>query len=305
MTVLVPLDLMNQGFGFAGALVFTLLLYLVILTHELGHSFAGWRVIVPSVASSLSPLGGLAHMQERASTPQHDMFISAAGPATHLMWLALTFGLQSAFGEHFWTVEGQSRGGLMMLVSMDQAFFQLNLWLMVFNLLPFYPMDGGRILGAALSLRGNDHKAQFTMVKVGIVGAALFIVAGFFPGAIGGPFLFIIGISNLLVCVQTLTILKTMGAQGYRRREPWEMDSEAWRRGANPYGREEVRVGYFAKRKEARERNAHNRLIEEAETLEKELDRILEKVHTQGLPSLTKKEKSVLNKASEKRRKGN
>lgn len=294
MTIFIPLYLMQRGFPFAAALAVTVLLYLVVFTHELGHILAAWRCRVPANEISLSPLGGLAHMQEPASSPKDDIFISLAGPATHLGWLAVTALLQLVIPDEAMRLAG---------VPLDVIFFDMNLWLMIFNLLPFFPMDGGRIFGAALSLRMDHGRAQLIMLKTGMAGAALFMLASFLETRFGSSLLFILGISNMLVCYQMYRWVQMMGPMAYRRREVWEMDADSWKRGADPFGSAEKKPGFLARRREQRDRDAHNRAIALAEEMERELDDILEKVHRDGLPSLTKREKKVLEQASERRRK--
>lgn len=295
MTVLMPLLLMSFGFTIGQALVWLAMLYLVVFAHELGHIFAGRRFRISADEISLSPLGGLAHMQQPAATPGQDILISAAGPATHLVWLALTAGAQAAFGTGF------LRAGSLPL---DVVFFQLNLWLMIFNLLPFFPLDGGRILGGLLCFKLEHQRAHLLMARIGIAGAVLFIIAAFSRQGYWSSILLVIGISNLITCFQYQSAVKHMGGGVFVRREPWEMDSESWKRGADPFGETESRPGFFARRRAERDRRAHNRRMAEAEALERELDRILDKVHREGLPSLTRAERKVLEMASERRRSG-
>ena len=76
---------------------YPLLLGLVILTHEMGHVVAGWQYRIHTPLITLSPLGGLAHMGARAPGPRSDLVITLAGPAVHLLWLALFWPLSRAF----------------------------------------------------------------------------------------------------------------------------------------------------------------------------------------------------------------
>jgi Zn-dependent protease len=156
-----------QALGWGAA--WTLALYVTTWTHEMGHIAMGRRCGVETDTMTLRALGGLAHMNAPAQTPQDEMKIALAGPATHLAWLAVlwpTTRLVEAGNAHaLW-------------FSMLVGFLHLQFWMMAFNLLPIWPMDGGRTLRAALSTRTHATRASYHVATIGFVGNAAFVVVG-------------------------------------------------------------------------------------------------------------------------------
>lgn len=301
LTVLVPLILLLRSpFDGVHRIVFavfmTVALYATIWLHEMGHIVAGWRHAILTRDITLSPLGGVAHMQAPAPHPKADIFISLAGPATHLPAALLFYALKSI--DALWSIDV---GGVPWLGYAPWFLYQLNLWLMLFNLLPFYPMDGGRVLQAVLSMRMHPQRALLHATSVGLVGGAALALAGLF-GFLGGGILIAIGITNALVCWQTRQALARGATMGYEPRQPWEGSGEEWKRGGGVYatfGGSEKKPGYFARRRQRREFARRRKEQEGREALEKEVDRILQKISESGMPSLTRKERTTLEKMSE------
>lgn len=251
-----------------------LMLYAVVWCHEMGHVLAArrWGIETPQI--TLSPLGGLAHMDSAAPHPRAEMLISLAGPCTHLLLLAPAYALTRLVpDEPVW-------GWLL-----AQSFWDLNLGLLVFNLLPFYPLDGGRTLRALLSLRMHPNRATIWSARVGMAGAVAMLVYGLaFVGGLRGGILMLLGLSGLLACVQALRAARwTAGPYG-EPREPWESDPDAWKHAAT---------------RPDPERRAPR---PPAPAPSAELDRLLDRVREVGLAGLTDREREALKRASESRR---
>lgn len=283
--------------------LWTLLLYTVIWSHEMGHIWMGRRYGVHTPLITISPIGGLAHMAAPSPRPSAEAWIAAAGPATHLVWLAvfaplwyLVFDGRLDFGRPDGWVFGPIPFAVYYLVL-------INFWLMCFNLLPFFPMDGGRVLRALLARKMNPNRATMIATQVGIVGAVLFMVSPLFFDFIGQAWiLFVIGLSNLLACLQERKAAR-FGMSPYdatAQLEPWQVDPDAWKRSS---GGGEKEPGFFARRREAREQRRREQRRESRIDLEHEVDRILEKVSEVGMAGLTEKEKRTLMRASEERKK--
>lgn len=159
-----------QGNGLFGLLLLGVVFGSVLL-HELGHAVIARRRGFPIVAIELHFFGGAARMGRPPSAPRDEIAIAAAGPL-------VSFALA-----------GLGLGGYAIFSSPALAYFgYINLILGAFNLLPALPMDGGRILRAALATRKGRLVATEIAVKVakvcavaialtGLVGGRLFIVA--------------------------------------------------------------------------------------------------------------------------------
>lgn len=306
--IIMPLIFMPmfEVFGFLEALthvaIWVGLLYVVIYTHEMGHIAMGWRFRMRTPLITLSPLGGLAHMASPAPRPSAEAWVALAGPATHLVWLAIFGPLWLfVFKDDYnllrpddWLMS-PAWGAVRFLATM-------NLWLMIFNLLPFFPMDGGRTLRALLSRKMHPQRATLIATRVGMVGAALFVLGPLLFDFMGQSWILVcIGISNFLACTQERrAAMHGMGPyDATAQLEAWQTDPDAWKRDGKPTGD----PGYFERRREDKEQRRRERQREEAAALELEVDRILEKVSDVGMAGLTEKEKRTLMRASEERKK--
>ncbi len=149
-----------------------------VLAHELGHSIVAQRNNIHVRAITLWLLGGVAELEKEADTPGVEFRIAIAGPAVSAV-LAVVFGLLSLVAS---TVFG---GGVF---SFTLGYLALiNVALAVFNMIPAAPLDGGRVLAAALWWRSNNrHTARARSARVGeIFGTFLLLVGviGLFTGA--------------------------------------------------------------------------------------------------------------------------
>lgn len=131
------------------ALVGAFGLFFSILFHEFWHSWVSRRLGMPIKGITLFVFGGVAEMQEEPKTPQSEFWIAAAGPAASL-FLALAFFLAYRLGLNMEL--GQGVSGVLVYLAV------INLILAVFNLIPAFPMDGGRILRAALWKLKKDYR---------------------------------------------------------------------------------------------------------------------------------------------------
>ena len=154
--------------------LFFILLFASVLLHEFGHIFVARRFGVRTPAVTLLPIGGVAQMERIPEQPRQELLISLAGPAVNL---AIGGALVLALG-------GLPSHPDMELSNLGQAFWThlafANLALALFNLLPAFPMDGGRALRALLAARlgyarGTKAAAatgQLLAVLMGLFGIA-------------------------------------------------------------------------------------------------------------------------------------
>ena len=168
----------NTGslFGAGLGLVFVILMFGAVLLHELGHALTARHYGIPTRAITLYPIGGVAEIMGPPRTPKQEIAIAVAGPAVNFV-LAALFGLVS--------LTLPETGLIPMFVS---ALAWANLGLGLFNLLPAFPMDGGRVLRAALTGRYGPLRATVIAAGLGKVAAVGLFIAGFF----GNPWLMFI-----------------------------------------------------------------------------------------------------------------
>ncbi len=173
---------------------YIVLLFISVLLHEYGHALTAKQFGIKTRDIILSPIGGLARLEFIPEIPRQELIIAFAGPFVNIciaaillpffFLLSLPFALDLEY-----IIQSTSVGGII------QMFFWMNLVLFAFNLLPIFPMDGGRILRALLSYKYGHFTASKVAVFVGkILGIALFffsIFSGQFIASIIAVFIFI------------------------------------------------------------------------------------------------------------------
>ncbi|MBK9712634.1 MAG: site-2 protease family protein [Kouleothrix sp.] len=177
-------------FGAAGALfgiLLMILLFVCVTLHELGHSLVAQRFGVPVREIVLLPLGGVAVLGRNPSRPLHELLIAAAGPLVNVLIAAGLFaftGATRALG----VLDGQ---GLVPGQAPSPSFELLLSWLLaanvglvLFNLIPAFPLDGGRMLRAVLAMFTGNQRATRIAAVIGQVIAVGLAVYGFASGNI-------------------------------------------------------------------------------------------------------------------------
>ena len=172
--VYVALGGRTGGAGLSVALVLTL--FLCVVLHELGHSLVALRFGIPVANITLYPIGGVAQIEKRPSARQ-ELWIALAGPAVNVAIAALLWGILSTQG-HLLPPEVVRVGGGGWRGFVEIVFW-INISLVLFNMIPAFPMDGGRVFRAILAM--NMPPPQATAIAAGIgqliaVGAGLFAV---------------------------------------------------------------------------------------------------------------------------------
>lgn len=132
-----------------------------VVLHELGHALAARRYGIETAHITLYPFGGIAAIQGQPEDPAEEVVIAIAGPAVNFA-LAALFGL-------LWAMSG----GLLLT-----ALIGMNLVMGLFNLIPAFPMDGGRVLRALLARRMGFVPASLLAIRIGRVFAWGFLAAG-------------------------------------------------------------------------------------------------------------------------------
>jgi Zn-dependent protease len=306
--ILLPLISASWTAPFAGTLLELLVLvaiqffglFAVIWSHEMGHIAAAWRYGIRTDLITLSPLGGVAHLNAPVSSPREDLFVTLAGPALHVAWLAVVWPLQQLLPHGFGGIGGWNYDPLAFLlwflVTTNQA-------LLVFNLLPIFPLDGGRTLRALLSLRWHANRVTMWVTVLGVIGGALLGLGALGRGNVESGIGVCLGLSCIAASLNERRAARYVPVYGTERRAPWEADPDAWKRGGAPgIGGGPRSPGVFARWRAARaERRAAQRRSEQAE-LDREVDAILDRVHEVGLGGITDRERAILKRASKRQR---
>lgn len=164
---------------------FILALFFCVVLHELGHALTARKFGIKTRSISLLPIGGVAAIEKMPDDPREEILIALAGPVVSLgialgLWMLLTISGSLVSVEEMGVVGGPFLQRLMIV----------NLIIAIFNLVPAFPMDGGRVFRALLSMRMETVKATRVAAGIGQFIAILFAALGLMYN----PFLFLIAI---------------------------------------------------------------------------------------------------------------
>jgi Zn-dependent protease len=152
-----------------------------VLLHELGHALTARRFGIGTRDITLYPIGGVARLEGMGEKPAQELLIAVAGPAVNLV-IALLLAPVGLLGLFHMAGDGLTFNLDMGVASLAVRFLTLvwvsNIGLVLFNLLPCFPMDGGRVLRALLTLGLGRLRATEVAVGVGLVLAVLIGIAG-------------------------------------------------------------------------------------------------------------------------------
>lgn len=170
---LVYIALAGRGATNGLTVVYVLAVFLCVALHELGHSLVALRDNIPVADITLYPIGGVARIEKRP-TARQELGIAVAGPLVNVV-IALALWAVLGF-EGFTVITRHLTGpGAHNAHALAERVMLTNVTLVLFNLIPAFPMDGGRVLRAALALRMPP--AQATAIAAGI-GQFIAIIAG-------------------------------------------------------------------------------------------------------------------------------
>lgn len=183
-----------------------------VVLHELGHSFTAMGYGIGVRRILLLPIGGMAELEEMPRQPSRELWITLAGPAVNFviaaaLWMVIGRPLGWPFGDYDYPATALGFAHLLL---------SWNLLMGSFNLLPIFPMDGGRILRAVLATRLPYLRATFWAASVGKVFAVV--------GALMALFVF----DQLLTAV-LFAFIFLVGEAEYRSAQRREREEAAWR----------------------------------------------------------------------------
>jgi Zn-dependent protease/CBS domain-containing protein len=155
--------------------IFIVLIFLCVLLHELGHVFAARRYGVATRDVTLWPFGGIASMERMPDKPSEELIVAVAGPAVNVaIATVLVLWLWPQLDpENLTMIEDPA-------VSLAVKVAGANIILVLFNMIPAVPMDGGRVLRALLAMRMGNARATETAAVIGQGFAVVFGVLGIF-----------------------------------------------------------------------------------------------------------------------------
>jgi len=169
-----------RGAGAGGIFIgvlFILAIFACVTLHEFGHAIAAKHFGIKTRDIILLPIGGVARLERMPRKPIQEIYVALAGPAVNLVIAGLLFAwlhLTSSFAPitDLTVVSGPLLERLMMV----------NLFLLGFNLIPAFPMDGGRVLRAFLAMRKSFSRATQQAARIGQGFAFIFGLAGLLSG---------------------------------------------------------------------------------------------------------------------------
>lgn len=219
-----------QG-GWGGALfgvVTTLLLFVIVVLHELGHSLAAQHYGVEVKQIVLLPIGGVAQLAEIPENPKQELVIAIAGPAVNFA-LALVSGVLiylAGIRLNTSDVPGMLfQFSRISLTGLAIYLFASNLLLGFFNLLPAFPMDGGRVLRALLATRLTYPRATAIAASV---GQGLALLMGLWAFMRGDFFLILVGIFIYTGASQERNLVLSRSAlAGFKVRQAFSRQARA------------------------------------------------------------------------------
>jgi Zn-dependent protease/CBS domain-containing protein len=165
----------DQPGGVLQGILTVVFVFAGVVVHELAHSLMARRYGVNVRGIVLLPIGGVSQMEQMPEDPKQEIKVSVAGPVTSLALAGIFYLLASVLGQKlYWGKDWFFTGDLL------PKLYLINLMLGLFNILPAFPMDGGRVLRGILATRLDHLRATKVAVEIGQALAILMFFFGIF-----------------------------------------------------------------------------------------------------------------------------
>ncbi|MCZ2344323.1 MAG: site-2 protease family protein [Bacteroidales bacterium] len=192
--------------GLAMDLAIVFVLFGCVALHELGHAFAARGYGVRTRDITLYPIGGVARLERMPEKPGPEIVIALAGPAVNVVIAAAIFAALVAFGP----ILVMTDPGMACAEFLSHILL-LNVVLVLFNLIPAFPMDGGRVFRATMNLFTDRLTATKIAATVGAIAALGIGLYGLFTGSL-----------MMMVLAGVVFMLGQAELAGTQAREDWK-----------------------------------------------------------------------------------
>ena len=300
LLVVICLRLDDLKLGVAVSLIFLL----STLLHEMSHIFMVRRTGGTGDEVLLWPLGGLA-MLHPVGTFRSQFLTPAAGPLCNLLiCLLVAFPVMQSLQASavFYPFE-MPIGGLSAEQPLRDLFiitFWVNWILLVVNLLPVYPLDGGRMVQAALATRWQGDTVTQIYLKVGMVVGFLGLLVGMVIGDTGNTW--VVLFSAFILLLNQFESFQLQSAETYEDSVfgyDFSQGYTSLERGLDIDEKPARQPGWLQRRRERRKAEKAHRRQEQNAEVQAELDGLLQKIQDHGIDSLSEAERRKLKRAAE------
>lgn len=184
--------------------------FVCVILHELGHALSARRYGVNTIDIILSPIGGVARLTKLPTKPIQEFIVAAAGPMVNVVIATVIAICLLLFTENGLGISWASmEEGLLIVTAPDAVFWRwlmtINIILVIFNLIPAFPMDGGRMFRSLLSIKLGRLKATNYAANLGKLMAIFFGIYGFF----NNPVLIFIGVFVFVSATSEYRMVRT------------------------------------------------------------------------------------------------
>lgn len=222
--LLLPAWVLVTSWGKVGpSMIASMLLLLIaifgcVVLHELGHALMARYFDIGTRDITLYPIGGVARLERMSERPHEEVLIALAGPAVNVIIAAVLLLVAGVTGTVFsWTALARSVPGGFLL-----TLLAANVMLVVFNLVPAFPMDGGRVLRALLTGPFGRLRATEVAAYLGIVLAVIGVAVALFVWQ--NPMLMVV--AGFVVFAGQMELAAVRRRETLRRQEPLEVIAE-------------------------------------------------------------------------------
>jgi Zn-dependent protease/predicted transcriptional regulator len=167
------------------SIIYVMSIFVCVVMHEYGHALTARRFNIGTRDITLYPIGGIASLESIPKKPKEELLVALAGPAVNVVIAAILFPFIDR------SLIFESAGFTQISASnFLTSFVTVNIWLVLFNMIPAFPMDGGRVFRALLAFKLERVKATRIAAGLGQFLAMGFMLLGIYTN----PFLIVIGV---------------------------------------------------------------------------------------------------------------